>query len=108
MVWPTSRRHACAQPGPRALATIRCARCALAGTTVEAVCAEYEGRMFSSFKPALAELAVSVLGPIAAEMRRLMDEPGHIDAILADGAARATAMAGPILAEVHRLMGLGR
>ncbi len=81
---------------------------ALAGNTVEAVCAEYEGQMFSTFKPALAELAVSVLGPIAAEMQRLMDEPGHIDAILADGADRATALAGPILAEVHGLMGLGR
>jgi tryptophanyl-tRNA synthetase len=81
---------------------------ALAGSTVAAVCAEYEGRMFSTFKPALAELAVSVLGPIAAEMQRLIDEPGHIDAILADGAARATALAGPILAEVHGLMGLGR
>ena len=80
---------------------------ALEGSTVAAVCAEYEGSMFSHFKPALTELAVSTLAPIADEMRRLMDDPGHIDGLLADGAARAGAMARETLAEVHRIMGLG-
>ena len=81
---------------------------ALEGSTVAAVCAEYEGRMFSEFKPALTELAISTLAPIADEMRRLMDDPGHIDGLLADGAARAGAMARATLAEVHRIMGLSR
>ena len=81
---------------------------ALEGSTVAAVCAEYEGRMFSEFKPALTELAISTLAPIADEMRRLMDDPGHIDGLLADGAARAGAIARATLAEVHRIMGLSR
>ena len=81
---------------------------ALEGSTVAAVCAEYEGRMFSEFKPALTELAISTLAPIADEMRRLMDDPGHIDGLLADGAERAGAMARATLAEVHRIMGLSR
>ncbi len=80
----------------------------LAGSTVAEVCAEYEGRMFSQFKPALTELAVSTLAPIADEMRRLMDDPGHIDGLLADGAMRAGALARETLAEVHHIMGLGR
>ena len=80
---------------------------ALEGSSVAAVCAQYEGRMFSDFKPALTELAVSTLAPIADEMRRLMDDPGHIDGILADGAARAGALARATLAETHRIMGLG-
>jgi tryptophanyl-tRNA synthetase len=80
---------------------------ALEGTTAEAVCAKYEGRMFSAFKPDLADLAVSVLAPIAAEMTRLMDDPGHIDGILAAGAERATATAHKTMAEVHGIMGLG-
>ena len=81
---------------------------ALAGRTVAAVCAEYEGSMFSKFKPALTELAVSTLAPIADEMRRLMDDPCHIDGLLADGASRAGSLARETVAEVHRIMGLSR
>ena len=80
---------------------------ALEGSTVAAVCAEYEGCMFSQFKPALTDLAVSTLAPIAMEMRRLMDDPGHIERLLASGAERAGALARGTLAEVHRIMGLG-
>ena len=81
---------------------------ALADSTPDAVCAKYEGRMFSEFKPDLAEIAVSTLAPIATEMRRLMDDPGHIDGLLANGAERAGVLARGTLAEVHRIMGLGR
>ncbi|MCH7832600.1 MAG: tryptophan--tRNA ligase [Proteobacteria bacterium] len=81
---------------------------ALEGSTVAAVCAEYEGRMFSEFKPALTELAISTLAPIADEMRRLMDDPGHVDGVIADGAKRARAIAEPILAEVHDILGFLR
>ena len=81
---------------------------ALAGSTTAAVCAEYEGRMFSDFKPALTELAVSTLAPIADEMRRLVDDPGHIDGLLTDGAERAGAIARETLAAVHKIMGLSR
>ena len=81
---------------------------ALAGTSREAVLSEFGGAQFSAFKPALTELAVSKLAPIAAEMRRLKDDPGHIDAVLADGAQRARALAGPIMDEVKDVVGLLR
>ena len=81
---------------------------ALAGTSREAVLREFGGAQFSAFKPALTELAVSKLAPIAAEMRRLKDDPGHIDAVLADGAQRARALAGPIMDEVKDVVGLLR
>ena len=45
------------------------------------------------------------LGPIGAEMQRLMKDPGHVDAVLHDGAQRAAALAAPILAEVYRTVG---
>ena len=48
---------------------------------------------------------VEKLGPIAAETRRLLAEPGHIDRILFAGAARAEALANPIVAEAERLVG---
>ncbi|UOM36454.1 tryptophan--tRNA ligase [Acuticoccus sp. I52.16.1] len=78
---------------------------ALASTTKEAVLAQYGGQGFSAFKPALAELAVEVLAPMNAEMRRLLADRGHLDAVLADGAARANAIAEPILRDVKRVVG---
>jgi tryptophanyl-tRNA synthetase len=81
---------------------------ALSGLSKEAVLAQFGGQQFSAFKPALAELAVEKLGPVGAEMRRLMADPGHIDAILADGAARADAIARPILDGVKDVIGFVR
>lgn len=79
---------------------------ALAGATKASVLSEYGGSQFSAFKPALAELAVSVVAPIAEEMRRLMVEPGHIDAVLADGAERAATIAERTLAGAKDVLGL--
>ena len=67
--------------------------------------AEFAGKQFSEFKSALTELAVAKLGPVGAEMQRLMKDPGHVDAVLHDGAERARELAAPILAEVYRTVG---
>jgi tryptophanyl-tRNA synthetase len=79
---------------------------ALAGATKEEVLAEHGGAQFSAFKPLLAELAVEKLAPIAGEMRRLLADPAHIDAVLGDGAERAAAIADPILRETKDIVGL--
>ncbi|MEM6971724.1 MAG: tryptophan--tRNA ligase [Pseudomonadota bacterium] len=81
---------------------------ALSGQTREDVLAEFAGQGFGAFKPALADVAVERLAPIAAEVRRLNADPGEIDRILADGAARANAIADPILAEVYQKVGFLR
>ncbi len=78
---------------------------ALAGSQTMDVLAQYGGGQFSTFKNALAELAVAKLAPIADEMRRLQADPGHIEAILADGSARARAIAAPVLHDVKKLLG---
>jgi tryptophanyl-tRNA synthetase len=79
---------------------------ALSGQTKQAVLAEHGGAQFSAFKPLLAELAVEKLAPIAGEMRRLIADPGHIDAVLGDGAERAAALAEPIMRDVKDIVGL--
>ena len=81
---------------------------ALAGSTAEEVLAEHAGKGFGAFKPALAELAVSVLGPITNEMNRLMADPAEIDRILGDGANRAAEIAEPILTETYEKVGFLR
>lgn len=78
---------------------------ALAEISKEQVLAEFGGKGFGTFKPALAELAAGKLAPIAAELRRLTEDIAHLDAILRDGAARANAIATPILREVRALVG---
>jgi tryptophanyl-tRNA synthetase len=81
---------------------------ALAGATPEKVLQEFGGAQFSSFKPALAELAIHKLGPIGAEMRRLEGDPGYIEQVLRDGALRAREIAQPIMAQVKDIVGLLR
>ncbi len=81
---------------------------ALAEVEVATVLAEFGGSPFSGFKTALAELAIDRLAPIAAEMRRLLAEPGHVEQVLRAGAERARALARPTLAEVQAMMGLLR
>jgi tryptophanyl-tRNA synthetase len=80
----------------------------LADTTKEAVLRDFGNASFSKFKDALAELASSRLTPIGDEMRRLMADPAEIDRILAEGAARAHAIAAPILAKTKDIVGFIR
>ncbi|WP_084420515.1 tryptophan--tRNA ligase [Henriciella litoralis] len=81
---------------------------ALAGMSDEQVLAEYGGKGFGVFKPALADLAVDHLAPITSRMRELMDNPGEIDKALRAGAERADAIAEPIMEEVRQLVGFWR
>jgi len=81
---------------------------ALVGETKADVLRDYGGAQFSTFKPALADLAVARLGPVADEMRRLLADPGHIDAVLADGADQARAIADKTLEGVRDVVGFIR
>jgi tryptophanyl-tRNA synthetase len=78
---------------------------ALADKTAEDVLQEFGGAQFSQFKERLTELAVAKLGPIGAEMKRLTADPGHIDAVLADGSARARVLANETMKHVRKIVG---
>lgn len=79
---------------------------AIANKSVDEVLAEYGGAQFGTFKPALADLAVSHLAPISTEMARLMDDTTEIDRILARGAERARAITAPILRQTYEIVGM--
>ena len=81
---------------------------ALSGTTVDAVLAEWGGKGFGAFKPALADLTVAALAPLTADYRRLRADPGHLDATLHAGAARAATIAAPTRARVYDAVGFIR
>jgi tryptophanyl-tRNA synthetase len=78
---------------------------ALAGTTRAGVLKDFGGAQFSTFKASLTELAVTKLSPIAGEMKRLLHDPAAIDAVLADGSARARNIAGETMKAVKDIVG---
>ena len=78
---------------------------ALSGRSKAEVLAEYAGKGFGTFKPALADLAVEKLAPVGDRMRSLLADPAELDRILAKGAAKASEAAAPTLAEVKKLVG---
>ncbi|MBY5456803.1 MULTISPECIES: tryptophan--tRNA ligase [Rhizobium] len=78
---------------------------ALADKSKADVLAEFGGQQFSVFKPALVDLAINVLAPITGEMRRLMDDTSHIDAILRKGGERARARAEVTMSQVRDVIG---
>ena len=81
---------------------------ALSGVSAAEVISEYAGAQFGTFKPKLADLAVSKLSPITTEMNRLMQDPAEIDRILGQGADRAEAIARPIVDQVYDIVGMVR
>jgi tryptophanyl-tRNA synthetase len=78
---------------------------ALADTDKTAVLRQFGGGPFSSFKQALAELAVEKLGPVAAEMSRLVRDVPYIDQVLKEGAEKAAAIAEPVMRDVKKVVG---
>ena len=78
---------------------------ALNGGTVQDVLTQFGGGQFSGLKNALADLAVEKLAPIATETKRLQSDQTYIDQVLANGSARARAIAAPIVKDVREIVG---
>jgi tryptophanyl-tRNA synthetase len=81
---------------------------ALADKPKADVLREFGGGQFSTFKTALADLSVAKLSPIAAEMKRLVQDSAYIDSVLADGAGRAEVIAAETMNAVKDILGLVR
>jgi tryptophanyl-tRNA synthetase len=79
---------------------------ALSDTSPAEVMARFAGQGFGTFKPALADLAVAVLGPIRDRLTQLLDDRAAVAAGLAGGAARAQALAAPTLRAAQEAVGL--
>ncbi|MBL28011.1 MAG: tryptophan--tRNA ligase [Rhodospirillaceae bacterium] len=78
---------------------------ALTDSTSEAVCTQFGGALFSSFKNDLVDVMIGVIEPIGREMRRMLADPGYVDAILDRGGERAGAIAAANLAEIKQIVG---
>ena len=91
-----------AKPGVSNLLTIYSS---LTGTPVDALVAEYEGKMYGHLKVDLAEVVTQTLDPIQKRAQELLDDPAELDRLLARGARKGRDIASRTLAEVYGRMG---
>jgi tryptophanyl-tRNA synthetase len=78
---------------------------ALAGESIGSLEQRYAGAGYGTFKKDLADLVVDTLAPVRERTEKLLANEGELDALLADGAARARAIAGRTLAQAKDKMG---
>ena len=107
------RRHRLRQRGAprrrrsRASANLIEILAAVRGVDPPAVEAEFAEARYGDFKTAVAAAVIDYLAPVRERYEQLRDDEDALEAILADGAARARAIAGQTLADVRERMGVG-
>jgi len=92
-----------AKPGISNLLTIFSA---LTGTSVEDLEKAYDGRGYGDLKKDLADAVVDFVTPFRDRTLELLDDRAQLDAVLAEGAARAGEVAERTLADVYDRVGL--
>jgi tryptophanyl-tRNA synthetase len=79
---------------------------AVTGRDMASIAAEYDGRGYGYLKADLADAVVAFLEPVQARAAEYLADPAELDRVLADGAARARAIAQGVLARVYDRFGL--
>ena len=77
----------------------------LSGATVPALEERFAGAGYGDLKKEVAEVFVGFVEPFQERVRELMSDTGTLDDVLADGAARARAIAAVRLADVYERIG---
>ena len=90
------------KPGVSNLLTIFAA---LSGRSITDIAADYDGRGYGDLKKDLAGLVEDFVTPLRARTLELLDDLAELNAILAEGAARAREIAGSTLAQVYEKVG---
>lgn len=72
---------------------------------IDALVAEYEGKMYGHLKVDVADAVVAALEPVRDRTLELLDDPAELDRLLAVGAAKARAVAQETLKEVYDAVG---
>ena len=90
------------KPGVSNLLTIYCAA---TGKTMAEAEAEFEGKGYGVFKPAVGEAVVELMRPIREEAQRLMGDKAYLESIYRQGAERAQYLAEKTLRKVYKKVG---
>lgn len=78
----------------------------MTGKSQQEVEDHFAGKGYAQLKGDLADATIEFLGPIQQRVREFTDE--HLDALLEQGRAKASAIAGPTLERVYELTGIRR
>jgi tryptophanyl-tRNA synthetase len=79
---------------------------AFSGESEEAMKTRFAGMRYGDLKKQVAEMVVSQLEPFQARYRQITSEPGYLDGILREGAARVAPIANETVRVVKERMGL--
>ncbi len=91
-----------ARPGPRNLVHISAA---LSGQRISETLADLRGLRFSDLKGRVTEQVIAEIVPVGDRIRRLIDDPATLDAILDQGAERARGIAEQTMSAVREVCG---
>jgi tryptophanyl-tRNA synthetase len=80
---------------------------AVRAASPEEVEREFDGSGYGDFKAAVAAAVVDHLAPVRERYRGLRSDEAALEAVLADGAVKARALASDTLADVREAMGVG-
>ena len=79
---------------------------AVTGKSFSEIEAEFEGRGYGAFKPAVGEAVVETLRPIREEATRIIKDKAYLEAMCREGAERASYIAEKTLRKVRKKVGL--
>ncbi len=78
---------------------------ACTGRTFDQIEAEFEGKGYGAFKPAVADAVIEMLRPIQAEATRILADKAYLQSVYKDGAERAGFIARRTLRKVYKKVG---
>src|SRR3989440_6873657 len=90
------------QPGIANLLTIYSA---LSGRSIDDLVSGYAGKGYGDLKKDLAEVVVEFVRPVQVRTKAYLDDPGHLDKVLALGAEKARAVASVTLRTAYQRIG---
>ena len=90
------------KPGVANLMTIYAA---VTGKTYAEIEAEFDGKGYGAFKPAVGEAVVELLRPIREESDRLLADKAYLESVYRAGAEKAACVAGRTLRKVYKKVG---
>ena len=78
---------------------------AATGKTVSQIEAEFEGKGYGVFKPAVGEAVVELVRPIREKTEQLLGDKAYLESIYKEGAERASYLANKTLRKVYKKVG---
>ena len=75
------------------------------GKTFAEIEAEFDGKGYGAFKPAVGEAVAETLRPIREETERLLADRAYLESVYKAGAEKASHVAGRTLRKVYRKIG---